>query len=154
MKNYRGICKNCGSSFNGRSKKRVYCSDVCCTEFNRKLKPEQSRKYSADYYEKRKTEISEQRKQKRKEDPRITKDKKLKLRYNISIDDYEKMLENQLGLCKICHQSNQKLLIDHDHKTGKIRGLLCNGCNRGLGYFNENILALKEAIIYLVQSND
>jgi len=63
--------------------------------------------------------------------------------YNITIDEYNKIFNNQNGSCKICgrHQSEfkQRLCIDHDHKTGKIRGLLCHPCNRFLGYINDDI---------------
>lgn len=68
------------------------------------------------------------------------------------------MLEEQNGVCAICrckekiiNKNGKKwlLAIDHNHKTGKIRGLLCNSCNIGLGRFNEDIKLLKKAIEYL-----
>jgi hypothetical protein len=63
--------------------------------------------------------------------------------YNITIEEYNEMFDDQKGCCKICgrHQSEfkQRLCVDHDHKTGKIRGLLCHTCNRFLGYIDDNI---------------
>lgn len=63
------------------------------------------------------------------------------------------MLMDQMERCKIClmHKSQfQKgLAVDHCHKTGKIRGLLCHKCNTGIGSFQENIARLKSAINYL-----
>jgi hypothetical protein len=63
--------------------------------------------------------------------------------YNITIDEYNKMFDSQNGCCKICgrHQSEfkQRLCVDHDHKTLKIRGLLCHTCNKFLGYINDDI---------------
>jgi hypothetical protein len=77
----------------------------------------------------------------------------LKRNYGISLDEYNEILNKQKGCCKICdkHYSTFKkaLAVDHDHSTGKIRGLLCNHCNRGLGYFFDNLKLLENAINYL-----
>lgn len=74
--------------------------------------------------------------------------------YGITKEDYEKLLKDQNNKCKIClgketHKSKKKFNIDHCHKTGKVRGLLCNRCNVGLGRFRDNINILKNAIEYL-----
>jgi hypothetical protein len=50
--------------------------------------------------------------------------------------------------CLICN-SDEKLVVDHDHETGKIRGMLCNHCNRGLGHFRDNPELLEKAKDYL-----
>lgn len=60
----------------------------------------------------------------------------------------------QGGLCAICKQPPssgryKKLCVDHDHKTAKVRGLLCYNCNMGLGYFHDNSIALEAAVAYL-----
>ena len=55
--------------------------------------------------------------------------------------------------CVICG-SNEKLVIDHDHKTEKVRGMLCNHCNRGLGHFRDDPLLLEFAAQYLYASWD
>lgn len=67
----------------------------------------------------------------------------------ISMEDYDKLLI--FNKCNICGKKpqNKRLAIDHDHKTNKIRGLLCGQCNRGLGCFYDNKKLLKNAIIYL-----
>lgn len=80
--------------------------------------------------------------------------RRMKSKYGLEWDDYQKMLLSQTGLCKICKspQNNSRadvLHIDHDHKTGKIRGLLCHKCNSALGYANDNPEILKEMIKYL-----
>lgn len=79
--------------------------------------------------------------------------KKIKTKqYNISVELYEKMLLEQNNLCKICKKPSKsgiQLAIDHDHTTGKVRGLLCTNCNIGLGFFKDNILILEETIRYL-----
>jgi len=61
-------------------------------------------------------------------------------------------LAEQKGRCAICGEV-KKLCIDHDHKTGLLRGLLCTGCNLGLGCFQDNMAILAEAQRYLRKSN-
>lgn len=77
----------------------------------------------------------------------------LKRHYKITPDKYNEIFLKQEGKCEICkiHQNelNKKLSVDHCHKTGKIRGLLCNQCNTGLGMFRDNIQLLIGAIKYL-----
>ncbi len=81
------------------------------------------------------------------------KDYKLRKKYGISLDEYNIMFDKQNGKCHICntHQDDlhKKLVVDHDHCTGNIRGLLCDKCNRGLGHFNDDIEMLQRAIDYL-----
>lgn len=89
------------------------------------------------------------------EDPtrkkRYIRSSSLKQRYGISIEQYEKMVEEQNNLCYICKKDNfgKPLVVDHNHSTGKVRNLLCRGCNLGLGNANENILILRNMIKYL-----
>ena len=77
-------------------------------------------------------------------------------KYGITVEEYEKLFKDQENKCKICgiHMNNAKgkgkcLTIDHDHKTGKVRGLLCGKCNSGLGLFNEDIEIIQNALNYL-----
>jgi len=71
-------------------------------------------------------------------------------KYGLSNDDYNKMFEVQNGKCAICNKtSEKKLSVDHCHDSGKIRGLLCDRCNHGLGNFKENINFMFKAIEYL-----
>ncbi len=62
---------------------------------------------------------------------------KLKKNFGITLEDYDRMFAEQKGLCKICggDTPNKRLAIDHDHKTGKVRGLLCLRCNTKLGWY-------------------
>ena len=73
--------------------------------------------------------------------------------YNIDNDYFNKLFETQKGKCAICgiHQLKLKraLSIDHCHKTGKVRGLLCSKCNTGIGMLQDNTEFLKNAIDYL-----
>jgi len=75
--------------------------------------------------------------------------------YGIDVEDYERMLFEQDGVCAICKEpsSGRALDIDHDHKTGKVRGLLCSNHNRALGLFSDDIILLLRATEYLVKSH-
>lgn len=67
---------------------------------------------------------------------KIARKAHLKSKFNITLEQYDKMLEKQNGVCAICGKPpiHRKLAIDHNHKTGKIRGLLCIRCNPMLGW--------------------
>lgn len=80
----------------------------------------------------------------------------LKRFWNMTLEEYSVMLDKQGGKCAICGQTSKNvsqryknLCIDHDHATGKIRGLLCDKCNRGLGLLNDSKILLKRALEYL-----
>jgi hypothetical protein len=72
------------------------------------------------------------------------------------MEEYNNLFEKQNGKCAICNGESKDrgraLDVDHDHKTGKIRGLLCVSCNRGLGHFNDSRWALNKAIQYLYEA--
>jgi len=85
-------------------------------------------------------------------------DKYLMRNYNLTLDDYLKMLEKQNNLCLICNEEGfimdkakhkLKLVVDHNHETGVVRGLLCHNCNRGLGLFKDKVSVIQKAINYL-----
>ena len=77
---------------------------------------------------------------------------KLKHRYNITTDEYAQRLKQQHGKCAICHgdcPTGKQLAVDHDHKTGAVRGLLCTRCNVALGHLGDSVELLARAIVYL-----
>lgn len=112
-------CKNCSASFSPKAPSEHYCSDVC-------------------------------------KDTGIT-NAYLKRNYGITIDYYNRMYTEQHGLCKLCHKEGftmkdthkVKLVVDHCHSTGNVRGLLCHNCNRALGLLKDDIDTLERAIEYL-----
>lgn len=78
------------------------------------------------------------------------KSKRLFLRYGITLEQYNQMLESQDESCRLCGRRDiKKLHVDHDHKTGRVRGLLCSSCNMGLGLFADDFELLQKAIEYL-----
>lgn len=82
-----------------------------------------------------------------------TKNQHLKRTYGITLDQYNQILIKQNGCCWICkrHESEltQRLHVDHCHKTGKVRSLLCFNCNQGLGNFKDSVGLLITAAEYL-----
>lgn len=85
-----------------------------------------------------------------------SKDRMLRRNYGISLDEYNKMLEEQKGNCYVCerHHTTQKksLSVDHCHKTGVVRRLLCSNCNTSLGLLKENIESVKKLINYIEEN--
>lgn len=76
----------------------------------------------------------------------------LQAEYGITLEQYEQMLNTQGRRCAICHKSDSEagtLAVDHCHTTDRVRELLCQRCNQGLGLFKENPTALARAIAYL-----
>lgn len=122
-----------------KNKKHLYRSH--CIECELKRKREQHRKRYAndEKYRERK------------------RDESYKRKYKSSLSDYEKLLKSQKGLCAICKTSDpgknrNNFAVDHCHDTGAVRGLLCDRCNRGLGYFLDNAILLLKAAMYLIKS--
>lgn len=70
-------------------------------------------------------------------------------KYGLSEEDYSAMLANQAGQCAICQRHMSNPCVDHDHQTGRVRGLLCHHCNVGIGYMRDDPSILLAAIEYL-----
>lgn len=70
-------------------------------------------------------------------------------RYGIGIEEYEALKDQQDGKCSICETVGHVLYVDHCHDTKKIRGLLCQKCNTGIGMLQDSIEVLKKALRYL-----
>jgi hypothetical protein len=114
-----------------------------------------------------KTKIQYQREwtaKKKLEDPLWFKGHQLKAAHGIGRKEYEEMLSNANGVCEICHLPETKtykktgiptlLSVDHNHESGKIRGLLCSNCNLALGYLQEDIKIAKNLIAYIEKHGD
>jgi len=79
------------------------------------------------------------------------------MEYGISQEDYERMLAEQGGVCAICGGDGKEgrfgmLHVDHCHKTGKVRGILCDSCNLALGKFRDDPKVLRRAAEYVERS--
>lgn len=73
------------------------------------------------------------------------------IKHGISLDDYDAMFDKTpgCGICRKVPERKYSLHIDHDHETGRVRGLLCSRCNSGLGKLGDNVAGLRAAIEYL-----
>ena len=116
---------------------------------------EKVKKRVKNYYEKNKKQLKiSQKKYYQKNKKRIlehTKRYELKATYNLTFEQLDEILIAQNHKCLICNKSlmETRRCIDHDHKTGKIRGILCIECNSVIGLAHDNIETLKKAIDYL-----
>lgn len=92
--------------------------------------------------------------EKNKYDPLVRRERTLKEGYDMSLSDYDRLLDEQGNCCAICgtdspgHTSG-RFVVDHDHSSGDVRGLLCCSCNLMLGKAHDNVAILKSAINYL-----
>jgi len=71
--------------------------------------------------------------------------------YGLSVTEYQRLLAQQNGVCAICREPDRELCVDHDHKTGRVRSLLCNNCNSAIGFLRESPLLARAAATYLEQ---
>jgi hypothetical protein len=104
--------------------------------------------------------------QSRKRLCQLYRDNHLLGRYGITQADYDAMFARQGGRCAICGSDSNfvtikrldgkpaNFAVDHDHDTGKVRGLLCHGCNQGLGKFKDSVELLRLAVAYLESHGD
>jgi hypothetical protein len=92
--------------------------------------------------------------------PRRARAWSLRTKFGIGLTDYEAMLAAQGGRCAVCRTTESgdrrfsTLAVDHDHSTGKVRGLLCALCNRTLGQAKDDPERLMALVTYLLQYSD
>ena len=109
------------------------------------------KRYQASWYSNCKECEKERRKQYKATTARSAQKNKLR-GYNMTFEDYERLYDSQEGLCMICQQPNNRdmlLAVDHDHATGKVRGLLCNNCNLALGLVHDDPHLLRRMAEYI-----
>ncbi len=112
-------CPTCAKVFRPRTIRHTYCTDACA-----------KKSWEKGYF---------------------------KRTYGLSLDEYQDMFERSEHKCNICgsegfrinSKAKNTLCVDHDHETGKIRGLLCHNCNRALGLLQDDTTLLEKAIKYL-----
>lgn len=132
------VCKECKNvievkrRIKNKDKIREYCREY------RKKNPEKNKEARKRYY------------QKNKDTTVLSHD--LKSKYGIDLIGYNELLEKQGGVCAICGKvciHKKRLSVDHNHKDGKVRGLLCDDCNNGIARFHDDLNNLWNAILYL-----
>lgn len=110
------------------------------------------------YYENNLDKFKDRHKKNRIKINEGSRNRRLKYAYGISPNQYKILFDLQEGKCAICGKSDlgkrKNLSIDHDHKTNKVRGLLCTKCNSLLGFAEDDIDKLMKAIKYLEKQED
>ena len=128
------------------------CQNLASKEYLR-LHPKKHKKYVDAWLEKHPGWYNAYQVKRRKANPIKAKNKDLFYTHGITLEVYNSLLIKQDNKCAICERSaksfKRDLAVDHDHKKKIIRGLLCDRCNLGLGYFVDSISMLKRAIKYL-----
>lgn len=107
-----------------------------------------------DWYKRNRERQLERRAQQRVKKPLQDAESYLKREYGLTFEDYTRMLEAQGGVCAICKgppsgRWKHRFHIDHDHKTDRVRGLLCFHCNAMLGNARDQASILSAAVTYL-----
>ena len=85
----------------------------------------------------------------RDRDPNLNKRNHLRYRYGLTLEEVADMMLDQGNACAVCGTENGRLVIDHNHDTGKIRGLLCDSCNCAIGFVKEDPKIIKSLLKYL-----
>jgi hypothetical protein len=86
---------------------------------------------------------------------RASKQAQRRLRkYGLTPEQYQRMVDESNGLCIVCKLAPARgLYVDHDHRTKKVRGLLCSNCNSGIGFFADDTKQMREAADYVDRAN-
>ena len=141
--------------------KLQYWCKSCIKEMSKNpIKNQKDKKYKQEHYKKNKIKYKNGAAKRQKENPikhsKHNRKSKLKAKYGLTIEDYDRMFEAQNGVCYICGQLNydgRRLCVDHSHKTGKVRKLLCYRCNFLVGTV-ENIDCWNTIVEYLKEHNE
>ena len=119
---------------------------------------EQKKEYQKQWYIKNKDRQSKRQKEYKIKNKDKIMDIGLRYNFNLTLDQYNKMLSDQNNSCKVCntHESEltRKLAVDHCHTTDKIRGLLCMNCNTSLGHLKEDTKIMQKLIEYVKEHNE
>jgi hypothetical protein len=130
--------------------------DVACKRYREKYpdRPKAARKrYELSHPEAKKAKRHRYQIARLAREPNWYKQRRLRVEHRLSLEEYNAILAEQDGRCALCGgKPNGRwgtLNIDHNHKTGERRGLICDSCNRGLGLFGDNEVLLRKAAEYL-----
>ena len=121
--------------------------------------PERVRQTGRRYYLQNRGKILAKQKQDQLADPtkikRSWRKQNLRRKYGLTLDQYNALLAEQYNSCALCQESfraDKKPVVDHDHVTGRVRGILCQKCNMVLGFSGDSVERLQSAIEYLRKS--
>lgn len=131
---FQFACKTCKKTWYKRHYKVNRAKMIAKTVKYRKEHKEEWLKYSADYRKINKEKI---------------RFKKILKIYNLTQEEYQNIFLNQDQKCAICKKKDFYPAIDHNHITGKVRGILCMNCNSGIGNLGDSIERIEAALNYL-----
>jgi hypothetical protein len=134
----RRVCPKCNGPLSGLVKK--YCKPCRAREARER--------YAQDLARSRERARIKQ-KAKYDRDPAADRDRRRRRRYGVNAEQFAAMLRSQGGVCRICKRLDPNC-VDHCHRTGRFRGVLCLKCNSGLGYFREDLELMRAAVQYLL----
>lgn len=143
------ICQNCGESFEAKRVDTKYCPpcrkivSLRISNAGRNKRRAEVNARAREYFK----HATPAQRQHRIEMQRI---RRWRDRYNLTPQDFNRMLQEQNHSCLICQKQLDDPHVDHCHDTNRVRGLLCDPCNRGLGFFKHNPELLKRAAGYLL----
>jgi len=132
------MCSKCGRR-RRRHKDSSWCS-VCRNDARRTA-------YAAD----KNGYATKAKKESRAKSATARKRGQLKFWYGMTLETYEAMLAEQRGCCAICTRRMVRPNVDHCHKTGAVRGLLCSSCNSGIGHLQDDPHIVRQALAYLTK---
>lgn len=144
-------CPKCKKKFNDKTKELILCTNI--KEGTKKCRSCKEIKHTSEFYQNKRAKSGYTT-----ECILCMNIRRLKKTYNITINDVDNLFKQQNDCCDICGKHikgifKRSYYIDHDHKTGKIRGLLCRECNLLLGFALDDIKILTMAITYLEKNN-
>lgn len=149
---YRSDCKDCCNKRNmnwgqnNKDKRKAICSRYYLNN------SEEILKRNTKWRDENKDRMNQLTSEWKKDNPNKARSIRLKSLYNITLEEYNRILDDQNGVCGICQGScstGKQLAVDHCHETDVVRGLLCLSCNTSLGGFKDSIKLLNAAIEYL-----
>jgi len=145
FRKWKGKCKKCEQIHNieWKNKNRDLCNKYRRKSYFKNILT------AKKYRQKNKDRIKNYMKDYRKKNVNHFQNNFRKHKYGLSENEFNEMLLNQGGMCAICGFNKNFPAVDHNHVTGRVRGLLCGACNKGIGHLKEDVLVMEKAIKYL-----
>lgn len=159
--------------YRARHREKVLAADREAAKRRREKDPERDRESKRRYYERNKEKVKAAAKEYRKKhpqkyllrnreyqrerykaDPNYWRSLSIKKRYGITLDEFDRLIAAQGNACAICRRPMDQIerkCIDHCHRTGKVRGVLCQGCNVGIAHLQDDPLVALRASEYLAR---
>lgn len=134
-------CQKCGDPFESARLEAQYCPPC------RQEVASQQRREWLD------RDGNRERRNQNSKDNRYSRAHSLK-QYGLTLDEWDRMVEAVDGKCEICGHADEALCVDHDHETGRIRGVLCRSCNRAIGQLGDSAEHLRRALEYLLRARE